>query len=145
MLAFPPDVTFLIELGSFFVLLFFMNRLMFRPYMDLLSERQSRSTGDQERARDQVAEAERLKARIEADLAKARAEAHEAVDSIRRRTKDEESHLFEQARAQAAERLAALRDEIGQTRTQARETLLADSRRMAEQMVDAVLGADKTT
>ncbi len=145
MLAFPPDFTFLIELGSFFVLLFFLNRLLFRPYMDLLDERERRSSGDRDLARAQVAEAEQLKAHIEGELAKGRALVREEVDRIRRRTKEEESRLFEDARMQAAERLKTLRTEIDQAKKQAARTLGDDTRRMAEQMVDAILGVGEAS
>jgi len=143
MLAFPPDFTFLIELASFFVLLFFLSRLLFRPYMDLLIERENRSTGDQEFARSEMVEAEELKRRIEAELAEARAQVREEVEGIRRRTKEEQTRLFEDARREAAERLAGLRDEIAQARRLASSALRDDTRRVAEQMVEAVLGRGK--
>lgn len=140
MLAFPPDVTFLIQLGSFFVLLFFLNRLLFRPYMDLLVERESRTSGDQDLARDQVAETEQLKARMKAELTETRAQAHEVLEGIRRSTKEEESRLFDEARSLAGERLAVLRAEIDQARIKARQTLVGETERIAGQMVEGVLG-----
>ena len=140
MLAFPPDYTFVIQLASFFVMLFILNRLLFRPYLQLLAERESRTTGDAEAAGAETAAAEELKAGIEAQLADARSTAFKQVEELRAETKAAESRLFEAARSESASMLAELRAGIEKERSEAQSTLAGEAKQMAAAMVKAVLG-----
>ena len=57
-MSLSPDYTFLIQLASFFVLLFFLGRYLFGPFQALLLERVARTTGDSGLAESYQAEAE---------------------------------------------------------------------------------------
>lgn len=117
-----------------------LNRLLFRPYLQLLAERESRTTGDAEAAGAETAEAEELKLRIEAQLADARSAAFRQVEVLRAETKAEEARLFEAARNESAAKLGELRAGIERERIGAQSTLASDARQMVAEMVKAVLG-----
>lgn len=140
MLTFPPDYTFLIQLGTFFVLLTILARLLFAPFLELLDERDQRTAGDIADAASSRSEVEALSARVDAELSKARAAAMSEVESVRRETKSEAKALFDQAQSEAASRLVELRSAIAQSAREARGSLASDARAIADQMVDAVLG-----
>ncbi|MFT4570949.1 MAG: F-type H+-transporting ATPase subunit b [Hyphomicrobiaceae bacterium] len=140
MLTFPPDGTFLVQLFSFFVLLFLLKRMLFDPFQELLVEREQRTEGDAQLAISETAEAEALAARVERDLAKAREEAMTEVDALRRETKEKESALFGEARDSSAAKLGQMRSEISVAREEASTALRADAAKLASQMVSAVLG-----
>ena len=140
MLTFPPDYTFLIQLGTFFVLLTILARLLFAPFLELLDERDQRTAGDIADAATSRSEVEALSARVDAELSKARAIAMTEVESVRRETKSEAKALFDQAQSEAASRLVELRSGIAQSAREARGSLASDARALADQMVDAVLG-----
>lgn len=142
MLAFPPDVTFLIQLGSFFVLLYLLNRLLFAPFAALLAERERRTEGDQALAREEREKALEVGRQIDQALAEARAKAHEEVDALRKQTKGEEAELLVAARNQSAARLAELRAAIDRAQVDARGSLREDARQLARQMVEVVLGTE---
>ena len=144
MLAFPPDFTFVIQLASFFLLLFVLNGLLFVPFQELLAERAARTTGDEDEADAHRAEAEELAAKVEAEMAAARSEAMAEVDAVRRETKSKENELLATAQQTAAERLTALRAEIADARSEAEGVLKADSEAMANEMVEAILGTRGT-
>jgi len=139
MLAFPPDFTFVIQLVSFFVLLFVLNRLLFTPFMELLTERERRTEGAAREAAEERLEVDALAQRLEVELAAARAEANAEAERIRREARAEESSMFEQANEEAAKRLAALRANIDREREQAGATLRREADALAGQMVEAVL------
>ncbi len=145
MLAFPPDYTFLVQLGSFFVLLYVLNRLLFAPFGELLRQRDERTSGDQELARAQREEAEAMATRIDAELAEARASAHAEVEAVRRQTRDEEAKIFAAARDEAAGRLAELRASLEAAKRDALTSLRDDARELASQMVDAVLQSGRSS
>jgi F-type H+-transporting ATPase subunit b len=140
MLTLPPDFTFLIQLGTFFVLLLVLSRLLFAPFLDVLAERSARTSGDVAKAAASRAEVESLSARVDADLAKARAAANAEVDSVRARTREEAASLFRGAQHEAASRLADLRDQVGVATRDARATLSGDAHAMAEAMLTAIIG-----
>ena len=140
MLAFPPDITFIIQLGSFFVLLYLLNRLLFAPFAAVLAERSRRTEGDQALAREERDKALQLGQQIDHALAEAKANAHAEVDELRKQTKDEEADLLLATRNESAARLAELRAAIERAQSEARARLREDARMLADQMVDVVLG-----
>lgn len=134
------DYTFLIQLGMFGVLLVVLSRLLFAPFLQVLAERDARTTGDVEEAAATRAEVASLSARVDADLARSRTEAKAEVDALRARTREEASQLFENAQHEASARLAELRDQVASATREARSALSADARTMADAMVAAVIG-----
>jgi F0F1-type ATP synthase membrane subunit b/b' len=50
MIAFPPDITFVIQIISFFVLWFGLKRLLFDPVLQVVDERKARTVGVREEA-----------------------------------------------------------------------------------------------
>jgi F-type H+-transporting ATPase subunit b len=140
MLAFPPDITFYIQLGSYFVLLFILNRLLFVPYAELLAERDARTEGASRGAVAERAEADELAAKIEVEMSAARTAAAEEAEKIRVGTRGEESEIFAAAAAAAATTLVQLRAEIEKETAGARDSLRSDAKALAGEMTDAILG-----
>lgn len=140
MLTLPPDFTFVIQLGTFLVLLLVLSRLLFAPFLDVLSERAERTSGDIEKAAASRAEVESLSARVDAELAKARSAANAEVDAVRAATREEAARLFQAAHEEATARLAELRGQVQAATAEARGTLASDARSLADAMVSAVLG-----
>ena len=87
MLTLPPDFTFLVQFGTFGVLVLVLSRLLFAPFLEVLAERAARTIGDVEKAAASRAEVAALSARVDAELAKARADAKAEVDAVKKRIK----------------------------------------------------------
>lgn len=139
MLTLPPDITFFIQLASFFVLLFVLNRLLFAPFLEVLAEREDRTTGDVVAAAASREEVAALSARIDAELTKARAAANAEVEAVRAKTREEAAELFHSAQKEAAARLSELREQVATVTREARGALAGDARSMADAMVSAVI------
>jgi len=140
MLTLPPDYTFLIQFGTFAVLVLVLSGVLFAPFLEVLAERAARTVGDVEKAAATRAEVQVLSARIDAELAKARAEANAEVDAIKRRTREEAAQLFQGAQHEATSRLAELREQVAGATRDARGALATDARAIADTMVAAVIG-----
>jgi F-type H+-transporting ATPase subunit b len=140
MLAFPPDFTFLIQFLSFFLLLFVLNRLLFRPFAQLLSEREKRTQGDAESAADDRRRAAELEADIERELAAARVAAMAEAEDLRRRARAQEKRIFEQASQRASRRLAEIRAGVEAEKESVLARLRGETAALAEAMVSAVIG-----
>jgi F-type H+-transporting ATPase subunit b len=112
MLDFPPDLTFVVQLVGFFVLLAILNKLLFVPFLEVLNERTQRTEGAAAHAVEEQDEANELKSKIDAAMAEARREAATIAETIRREGRVTEAELYEQGKAQAAAKLAELRSGI---------------------------------
>jgi F-type H+-transporting ATPase subunit b len=141
MLTLPPDYTFLIQLGTFAVLLVMLAKLLFAPFQELLAERAARTIGDVEAAAASRAEVSSLSARVDAELARARAAASAEAEAVGAHTRDEAAKLFDDAQREAAARLAELRAQVAEATRQARGTIATDARAIADEMVSAVIGS----
>lgn len=141
MLTLPPDFTFVIQLGTFLVLLLVLSRLLFAPFLEVLAERADRTSGDIAQAAASRAEVESLSARVDAELAKARSAANAEVDAVRAATREEAARLFQGAQDEATARLVELRAQVQSATAEARGNLAADAGALAEAMVSAVLGS----
>ncbi len=143
MLAFPPDITFYIQLGSFFLLLFILNRLLFVPYAELLAEREARTEGASQGAVADRAHADELAAKINAELSIARTLAAEEAETIRVATRADEAKIFAAAQADATAKLTRLRGEIAKETASARDSLRGDAQALATEMTNAILGGGR--
>jgi F-type H+-transporting ATPase subunit b len=140
MLVFPPDVTLLIQLVSFFVLLAILQRWLFRPFAALLNEREQQTDGMLAESEVSRANTNQLRQRIEREMTEARTAATGVAEAIRREARAEEAAMYERAKQEAASRLAALRSEIDEAREVARKTLQQEATELASAMVSSVLG-----
>ena len=140
MLAFPPDITFFIQLVSFFVLLAILNRLLFVPYAAVLDEREARTEGATQDAVGERAEAAELAKKIDAEMSAARSRAAEEAEKIRQQTRVEEAEIFDAAKSAATAKLDELRGQIQSQTDSARDALAGDARALAEEMTAAILG-----
>ena len=139
-MSLPPDHTFLIQLASFFVLLFILGRVLFGPFQALLAEREARTTGDSRLADGYREEAEAIGRRLETEMAGARAQAMVEAETIRTKDRAEERRVLSEASEEAARRIAGIRAEVAAERSRALGDLEKDSEAMAAEMVAAVLG-----
>ena len=139
-MSLSPDYTFLIQLASFFVLLFFLGRYLFGPFQALLLEREARTTGDSGLAESYQAEAEATGQRLESEMAKARAAAMSEAEKIRTADRAQEALILGAASAEAGRRLAEIRAEVEVERNRTLDELGTEAEAMASQMVSAVLG-----
>ena len=140
MLDFPPDITFFIQFFAFFALFFALNRLLFKPYAEILSRRDARTIGaSREADADQQAVRE-LRSRIDEAMGMARAEAQVGAEAVRRQARVEETALYERAKADAAARLAELGAVLDKECEAARASLSSEAKTLADQMTRAVLG-----
>ena len=117
------DYTILLQMLLFLLLWVVLSRILFRPYLSLLEEREKRTEGAQDESFALEQEGQRLRALYEDGLAKARA-AGEAV----------------KAREEAAETLERMRLEIRNELAREREMARREAEAIAQDMVAKVLG-----
>ena len=140
MLDFPPDWTFAFQFLGFFALLIVLDRVLFRPFVAVLDQRDHSTRGTVEAAEADRVAAEVLRGRFEAGIAEAKAAAHSQAEVIRRETQAREAAIFDEAKADASARLGELHTALERESASVRESLKHDARSLADAMVVAVLG-----
>lgn len=134
------DITFAIQIVSFFILWAVLRRLLFAPMVDVLEKREERTRGSLEAASHIHADVEAMRADYQEHIRGARQKSIEELEASRKLTIAEERTILGAARDQAAARLAVSRGEIGRQVEAARATLDRDAAGLAQELVAKVVG-----
>lgn len=111
--AFGVDVPkLLFQVINFLLLLYLLNRFLFKPVLALLDERQRRIGKGLEDAESAARDRELARAEREAAVAEARREAQELVARANKIAEDTRREILDEARAEAEKVSARARDEI---------------------------------
>ena len=132
--------TVLVQIVAFLALWFLLSELLFRPFIALLEQRETRTEGLKAAAASLTAEAERLRAEYESAIVKANEEGAAVKETILQEARRTRERLLAESRAQAAERLTAVREEIQKEMRQGRELALQEAAAISRQMAEKILG-----
>lgn len=134
------DYTVLIQVVAFLVFWFLLTRLLFKPFLALLGERERRTEGVRGEAVSLKEEGERLRKEYEYAVAQARAEGYAVKEGIVREARQTRERLLTQAREEAARMLAAIREEIQKELQRGREQAAREVEAIGQQMAEKILG-----
>jgi F-type H+-transporting ATPase subunit b len=129
-----------IILVTFLLLMAFLDRILFRPMLRLLEEREAHTQGAVEEAKALEAEAAAAITAYETRIAAARDEAAAANASVRKRAADEERAVLDRAREEANRRVGQIERDVAAAADGARRDLAAQAREMARVIAEKVLG-----
>jgi F-type H+-transporting ATPase subunit b len=136
------DLTFLVQLAFFIVLLLVLKPVLFDPMMRLFEERERRIEGTRHRATKEDERSAKALAKYEGILAKAREAGTTERDAMRAEGMKREAELMGIVRAESAATLEKGRGEIGKESTVARTALSADVKALGREMASRVLGRE---
>jgi F-type H+-transporting ATPase subunit b len=135
-----PDGSLIVVLVLFIILVFLLNRLLFRPIGRVLDERQTITEGATNEARAARRMYDARLADYEASIRQARAEGYQRAEQERAAALDARRRVIDEAKAQAHEQIERAKQEIEQQVVRARTALEAESRQIAERISRTVLG-----
>lgn len=131
--------TVLVQIVAFLALWFFLSKILFKPFIALLEERENRTEGLKAAAASLVAEGERLRAEYESAIAKANEEGAAVKETIRQEARQTRERLLAESRAQAVNRMSAVREEIQKEMRKGREQAVQEATAIARQMAEKIL------
>jgi F-type H+-transporting ATPase subunit b len=134
------DPTVFIQIVLFLFLWFVLNRLLFKPFLKLLEERERKTEGLKSEASALAAEAEKLKREYEIQVARAREEAAAVKESIVNEARQTKERILSQVREETAERLAKVREEVRRALAREREAALREAEEIGRRMAEKILG-----
>jgi F-type H+-transporting ATPase subunit b len=130
--AIPTAVLLLLLYGLY-------QTVVHKPLEAILAERRKRTQGAIEQARADIAVAANRATEYETRLREARLSVFKALDTRRKQALDARSGAVAQAREQAQKQVAQAKAQLEQESAAARSTLHADSDRIANQIIEAIL------
>ena len=134
------DLSVVYQIVLFLVLWFVLSKVLFRPYLKLLEEREGQTIGARNETADLESAGARLKAQYEERIAQAQAGGGAAKESILQEARQRREQLLSQARQEAATTLELARREVASQVAGERQLAAAEAATVARQMASKILG-----
>ena len=139
-MAIDFDLTFVLQMLLFAALIVVLRPLLFDPVLRVFEEREKRTDGARQSARQMQEEAGSLLSRYEGELARVHDVARQERERARGETARMEAELLGQARQTANQIVEEGRLQIDRERRRIQFTLGQESERLAQTVAEAVLG-----
>ena len=134
------DPTGVIQIILFLVLWFVLNRLLFRPYLRLLEERENKTEGVRRETAALEGEGQRLRAEYEERIARAQEIGSASKERSLDQGREQRERLVSRAREEAANMLERVRHEVRSQLQKEREIAAREGAAIAQEMASKVLG-----
>ena len=134
------DISILYQIVLFLILWLILSRILFKPYLKLLAERERKTAGAQHDSSDLEGEGQRLKTQYEEKIAQAQAAGYAAKEQIIQEGRQQREKILSQAREEAGRALEQARKEVAETLARERQLAAAEATPIASAMVAKVLG-----
>jgi F-type H+-transporting ATPase subunit b len=134
------DYSVVYQIVLFLVLWVILSKVLFRPYMSLLEERERKTTGAEHDLSELEHEAARLRAQYEDKIAQAQAAGNAAKEAILQEARQQREGVLSQARQESMGILEGVRQELANQMQKERQLAAAEVRAIAREMATKVLG-----
>jgi len=134
--------TFVLNLINFAILLFVLNQILYKPVIRVMEGRRARLAEQLKQAESRRHQAKELKAKREAELARARAEARELLEGARREGADLLRKERARALAEAHELIVQAEAVAAREREELEQELRAELEGLALAGAAKILGRD---
>jgi F-type H+-transporting ATPase subunit b len=132
--------TLFFQIVNFLLLIWILNKLMFRPFLDLVERRKEETEGTRKKAEDIMDRAESVKGTYNASMSEATSEATALSESQKKSGREEGERIMGEARSSSAGYLAGSRQELQAGLEQVRKQLAGQSAELAGEIVRKILG-----
>jgi F-type H+-transporting ATPase subunit b len=134
------DFSVVWQILLFLILWPLVSKVLFRPYMALLEEREQKTTGADDNASSLEHEAEQLRAQYQEAIANAAAAGQVTKEAIVQEARQQREALLSDAREDAARILERVRLELQSQLARERELAIGEADAIAHEMVAKILG-----
>jgi len=134
------DYILVIQVIAFLVFWFVLTKLLFKPLLGIIEERERRTEGSRAQASAVLLEAEKLRSEYESRLTQVRAEGNAAKESLRNEAVKARDVVLAQARAESSAALEKVREEIQRELQNAMRRASQEAETIARQMAEQALG-----
>jgi len=135
-----PDGTLFLHIAIILIMVFILNRILFRPVNQILEERERHTHGRSSEARDTVRRVEESLLRYERSLREARAESYKLLERQQAEAAEARRRRVEQVRQEVDNLVGEQKGEIKEQAEEARLSLEGEARRAAASISAQILG-----
>ena len=135
-----PDLSVIFVLFAVILLAVVLDRVLFKPLVRVMRERESAVKSALELAESATARAQAATAEFDANVAAARADLYKQMDERRKAAESYRQDLVAQTRAEVGAQLAGAKAELEAQTAQARATLEAEAEELGRDIASKVLG-----
>lgn len=134
------DLSVIYQIVLFLVLWFVLDKVLFRPFLKLLEEREGKTAGALHDTADLEREGARLKAQYEERITQTQAAGGAAKEAILQEARQRREQVLSQARQEATATLDHARREVARQVAGERQLAAAEAATVARQMASKILG-----
>ncbi len=138
------NATLLVQIINLLVLIFILNRLMYKPLAKMIAEREVTLKGGIEEAKALQNKAAESKSTYRRQLGEGRQQVRDRLEQVRRKAEGEARQIIDQAQEKARGQAEKMVAEIQAEMTQARGEIKAQAEAVAANMASRVLGREVT-
>jgi F-type H+-transporting ATPase subunit b len=140
-----PDGTLIVHVLIILIMVYVLNATLFKPINQILASREKRTRGRLTEAQEVMSEVNTKVSDYERSLRQARSEAYAQTEAHRTEALKERQQKVNEMREQLAESIAEEKAEIEKQAAEARNTLEADARRIAQEIGSRILSRPITS
>jgi F-type H+-transporting ATPase subunit b len=134
------DGTLFIQMINFLILLWILNRFLYKPVLNILEQRRGRIRDSQQRVAELGRQAAQQWETYQRKLQEAKIEANTEKEKIKGEGLDTERKMLEEIRAEASQELEASRRKLEEESTKALDYLRSQADDIAVQIAEKILG-----
>jgi F-type H+-transporting ATPase subunit b len=138
------DFSVVYQIILFVLLWLILNRVLFRPYVTLLEERERKTSGARHDTAGLEQAGARLKAEYDEKIAHAQAAGGATKEAILQEARQRREQVLGQARQEAASTLEGVRREVETQMVKERQLAASEVALVSQQMVSKILGRELT-
>lgn len=130
---------FFVLMVQFFVLMFILNAILFKPMMELFRQREQTIKGALEEAQLMNEKKEKAIAQMNADLAQAKAQAKQIINTLREEGLAYQREVVSNAEKEAVQMIEKARGEIKAETERIRAQLRQEVEKLSEEIVNKLI------
>lgn len=135
-----PDGTVFVQLGIFLAVAALLNTLVFKPILRIMDLRRSKTEGDRRRIEELKNETEKLIQSYETRMVRAREEALQIKDGIRRQGEEEGQRLIHETKQAVLAQFNGVKASIEAETKKAAESLESQAAGLGRMIAEKILG-----
>ncbi len=132
---------FFVQLANFLLLLYILDKILYKPIFRIFNERAENTQGALDRARAMDKEREDLMGRIDAKLAEAREKARVIFEDLSSEGMEMQRQALDEANSEAMEKNRQAKKDLENATKKARAALKSDIENFSKQIVGKLVGA----
>lgn len=133
------NATLIVQIIAYFVLLYLLNRLLFKPVMGVIEKRREKTEGTLKGAANIEKEVEEGLEAYRERLKDETAKAQESRAAIKKAAVEKEKALLESARKEAQDEISRMKAELEKSKGSALESLKEESKKLSTTIAEKIL------